>query len=189
MPSDEFLGKRKKALEETFFAKQNQALVDELRQKRDREAARQALAGLAGIGDNAVLDRLIELEIGPDTWSAISLVPLVETAWADGDVDEKERRAVLAAAEANGAGPNSPGYQLLEGWLESRPGAELLESWAEYISALCETLSPADKAALKGEVLGRARAVAEAAGGILGFGNKVNDAEAETLAKLEKAFA
>ena len=130
MSSDEFLGDRKKALEDSFFAKQNQRLVEELRRKREKEAAREALLEMTGIDDAALLEHLVELDIGPDTWTAISLVPLVEVAWADGTVDAKERRAVLSAAEASGFVPGSPSYVLLEGWLNTRPGRGLMETWA-----------------------------------------------------------
>ena len=44
------------------------------------------------------------------------------------------------------------------------------------------------KTALKGEVLGRARRVAEVAGGFLGLGNKVSLEEQKILEVLSKAF-
>ena len=41
---------------------------------------------------------------------------------------------------------------------------------------------------MREKILGRARAVAEAAGGILGFGSKISPEEEVVLAELEKAF-
>ncbi len=186
--SDEFLGDRKKALEESFFAKENARLVEKLKAAREKAEAKRELASVTGISEDSVLDRMVDLGVGPDTWAAMSLVPLVEVAWADGNVKEAERRAVLAAAEANGVDPNGPGYELLQNWLESRPDARLFATWGEYVVGLCEDLTPAEREAMRDVVLGRARAVAEAAGGILGLVNKVSPEEKVVLGSIEKAF-
>ena len=45
-----------------------------------------------------------------------------------------------------------------------------------------------EKQRLKSEIVGRARAVAESTGGILGLGNKVCAEEAAILSELERAF-
>ena len=187
--SDEFLGDRKKALEESFFAKENAKLIEKLRAEQRQKSAREGLAAISGISDPAVLDELVKLGIGPETWLAVSLAPLVEVAWADGEVEPAERRAVLAAAEANGVVPGSPSYALLEGWLARRPDARLLQAWGEYIVEVCSRLQVSEREALRRQVVGRARAVAEAAGGILGLGRKVSDREDRVLRELEKAFA
>jgi hypothetical protein len=187
--SNEFLGDRKKALEESFFAKENAKLLARLREEEQRKEAKAGLAGVSGIRDEALLEKLAELEMGPDTWVALSLVPLVEVAWADGTVEPKERRAVLAAAEAGGVSSGSPSYELLERWLARRPDARLLETWGEYIVDLCTQLSPAERHALREQILGRARSVAEAAGGFLGLGNKISPEEEAVLVELDKAFA
>jgi hypothetical protein len=115
-------------------------------------------------------------------------VPLVEVAWADGELAEKERRAVLSAAEANGVAEGSAGYELLESWLATRPGPELLRAWGEYMVALCAELDEGARRALERQILGRARAVAESAGGILGVVNKVSSREKALLAEIEKPF-
>ena len=186
--ADEFLGDRKKALEESFFAKENAKLVERLRTRKLAEQAEQSLMQASGIRDTEILRKLVELGIEADTWAAISLVPLIEVAWADGNIDPKERRAVLSAAEASGLLPGTPGYELLESWLAHRPDGRLIETWGEYIVALCANLGEAERHALAQEVLGRARSVAESAGGILGMGNKVSPEEEVMLSELKKAF-
>jgi hypothetical protein len=188
MPN-EFLGDRKKALEESFFAKENAKLIEKLRAEQHQQSAREGLAAVSGISDPHVLDELVKVGIGPETWLALSLAPLVEVAWADGDVDAAERRAVLAAAEANGVVPGSPSHALLEGWLAKRPDARLLETWGEYIVDVCSRLPAPERESLKRQIMGHARAVAEAAGGILGLGRKVSEREERVLRELEKAFA
>ena len=187
MPKD-FLADRKKALEDSFFAKHNEKLLAKMRDKQRKQAARDGLAEISGVSDGDVLDQLVALDIEPATWTAMSLIPLLEVAWADGKMHEKERRAVLAAAEANGVFVDSPSHALLVSWLERRPDARLFQAWGEYIVHLCSKLGEREKQRLKSEIVGRARAVAESTGGILGLGNKVSAQEAAILSELEKAF-
>jgi hypothetical protein len=133
-------------------------------------------------------EKLVGLDIGPETWAAVSLVPLVEVAWADGRVEAKEKWAVLSAAEANGIAPGSPSHTLLESWLARRPDGRLLEAWGLYIVDLCATLEEAEKSAVREQVLGRARRVAESTGGFLGLGSKISSEEEIVLSELAKAF-
>jgi len=186
--SKEFLGDRKQALEESFFAKQNAKLLEELRKKESRKATKESLSEISGITSDDVLDKLCELGIEADTWAAVSVAPLVEVAWADGKVEDAEREAVLSAAESNGIASSSPSYLLLENWLAHRPDGRLLEVWGAFIVALCSHMDESGRRELESQVLGRARRVAEAAGGFLGLGHRVSAEEEVVLTELSKAF-
>jgi hypothetical protein len=65
----------------------------------------------------------------------------------------------------------------------------LLAAWKAYVAGLSRTLDVHAKAALKQDLLGRARVIAEAAGGILGLGKRISSAEQAVLTELEQAFA
>ncbi len=186
--AEDFLSDRKRALEEEFFRQQQRALVERLRTERARQTAKQALAEASGLADDAALSHLVDLGIQPDTLLALRLVPLVEVAWADGHLDERERRAILAGLERSGVAPGSAAYALVEGWLSSPPPAAMREAWTAYTSGLCAQLAPAERANLRATVMGQARAVAQAAGGFLGLGT-VSATEEEMLRRLERAFA
>ncbi len=179
---------RKSELEEQFFLKRDMELLQALRDKSAAKQMKAALAEASGIGDEQLLDRLVELELSGETVAALSLVPLIAVAWADGKIDDKERAAVLAAAEKQGLEKEGPCCKMLDRWLEKKPDASLLEAWKGYVASLVETLDEAAKSTLKTALLGRARAVAAAAGGILGFGNKVSASEQAMLDELEAAF-
>lgn len=187
--SDEFLGDRRSALEEAFFAKRNEELRQKLRQMDEVRQKKAALAAASGITDDAVLETLGALNIGSDTLTALSLVPLIAVAWADGSIDDKERGAVLSAAAATGIGQQDVSHRMLDQWLARRPGPELLGSWRSYIGALSSAMSPDERRALQRELLDRARSVAEAAGGFLGVGRKVSAPEEAVLQDLAQAFA
>jgi hypothetical protein len=183
-----FLADREKALEELFFEKQNRELIERMQRERDQREAREGLKELSGIQDESILDKLAELEIRPGTWAALALIPLVEVAWADGRVSEKERRAVLSAAEANGIAKGSAAHELLESWLGARPDPRFLEAWGAYIVEICSNLSAAERSALESEILERAIQVGKAEGGILGLGSKLSDSERTVIDELRKAF-
>lgn len=187
--ADDMLGTRGRPLEQEFFTRQNEALKQQLREKQAKQARRESLTEAAGIADERLLDALVEMNISTDTLAAISLVPLIEVAWAEGEIHPKERAAVLAGArEAAGISEDSPAHQLIDTWLTQRPSARLFEVWADYVRVFCEKMDADAKRRLQDDVLGRARRVAEAARGAMGFGRKVSRAEEAMLAKLEKAF-
>jgi len=187
MPN-EVLGDRRKSLEEIFFARENAKLLEKVRSEERAGAAREMLAEISGIDSDEILGKLNALGIEANTWAAVSIAPLIEVAWADGKIEAAERRAVLSAAEANGIPTTSPGFALLEDWLRHRPDGRLLEIWGTFIVGLCAELNATERFTLKEQIIGRARSVAEAAGGILGLGNKVSVEEEVVLAQLAKAF-
>ena len=71
---------------------------------------------------------------------AIRSYYVVEVAWADSSIDEKERAAILTAAAKTGLEKGSAGYQLLQSWLEVRPDSRVRAAWKDYVTALCNTL-------------------------------------------------
>ncbi len=186
--SSGFLVKRGKALEDEFFHRENQRLLETLRQMKQMEESKEALAEASGIVTDAILESLLELKIQAQTLAALVIIPLIEVAWADGHLDQRERQAILAAAHAAGLHRGHAGYELLESWLARQPHSRLLETWEQYIQELCNQLSGEERESLELQFLGRARSVAEASGGFLGLGFKVSKEEAAVLETLKKAF-
>ena len=183
----EFLDDRRRSLEEAFFAKQNKQLLDKMRQKAEAEELAQALSEASGITDQEVLGHLVAAGVHAESAAALALVPLVEVAWADGKMEKSERRAILSAAEESGIATDSASHELLESWLDVRPEPSLLDSWKEYAGELAKSLSTEAAAALKKQVLGRAREVARSAGGLLGLAS-ISFVEEKKLEELARAF-
>jgi hypothetical protein len=175
------------ALTDQFFKSRDQALLDKMRKTRRSTEMKAALAEVAGIHDDHVLQKLVDLDVNPETVAAIALVPLVEVAWADGTLDAKEREAVLAAAAAQGIASGSVEHGLLANWLAQRPEPKLLDAWQYYVRGLCRKMSEPERLGLKRDILERARAVATTSGGFLGVG-KISDAEKDMLETIESTF-
>lgn len=185
----EILRDRGRDLEDEFFRREDQRLIERLNELKAAEMTREALAKASGITKPAVLDRLMALGIRAETVTALFMVPLVEVAWADGTLDAKERRAILDRAGDSGVARGSTEHALLEVWLDRRPDPKLLTAWTHLVQGMCEQLGQDEAARLKAGLLERARAVASASGGVFGIGSKVSNAEAAVLAQLEAAFA
>ena len=182
------LHQRGQALENLFFKEKDEKLLDQLRARMAADEDRSALQAATGVTDTGTLDSLLQLGISAESLTSVSLIPLVEVAWSDGVVQDKERGAILDAATKSGIASGSPSFQLLEGWLQTKPGAELMEGWKAYIHSLKSTLDETAFSQLKNSILGRAKSVAEAAGGFLGLGNKISDSEDKVLSDLKSAF-
>jgi uncharacterized tellurite resistance protein B-like protein len=187
MSSDPFK-QREKSFEEEFFRKQERKLVDKLRETLQKKQTREELAEITGIQDPAVLDTLTAMNLAKDTFAAFALYPLVEIAWADGEVDEKERKAFLAAAAEHGLAPGMTAHAALEGFLKTKPSEDARKAWYAWAAELNVKLDAGERRKLREGLSKRARAVAEASGGILGLGNKISSNEQRVLDALEKAF-
>lgn len=181
--SGDVFGERRQALEDSFFQKRDRELLEKLQIKLKKEA----LSAVAGIHDDAVLGALVELNIGPETLTALTLVPLIQVAWADGSLDAKERAAVLDAAHESGLAVGSSSHQILDNWLATPPAAVVFTAWQEYTRSICGKLAPAARDSLKQTILNRARAIASTTGGVLGIG-KISATEQAVLTQVELAF-
>ena len=112
---------------------------------------------------------------------------MVEVAWADGEVQEAERAEILRYAEKAGLKNKAINPVVFTAWLKKRPDSALMDAWRHYIQTLCRELNDEERRTLMNDVLTDARAVAEAAGGFLGFGAQ-SAAEQRVLEKVEAAF-
>jgi hypothetical protein len=177
------LEERGRALEDQFFDKENKEKMAAMKAKLDSQASREDL----GMTDDAVLDKLVNLGLKANTIAALSLVPLIEVAWADGEIQDNERTAILQGAHGKGLEQGTDGYDLLQAWLKKKPSTELLDAWEGYIKALASQLNEEQNRLLKNQIVGFAKMVAAAAGGFLGIG-RVSSAEEKILARIEAAF-
>lgn len=176
-----------RALEDSFFAKENERILQELRVAKAREKMKMEFREYLNIDNEEIVEALVELEVEPETLIAFSLVPLVEVAWADGEIQPKERDAIIKAAIERGVEEGSPTCNLLRNWLQTKPDPKLLEVWKGYIDALKGSLGERSRAHLKVGTMGRAKAIAEAAGGFLGVAS-ISAAEKQMLEELEWSF-
>ncbi len=183
----DFLFARGQRLEDAFFLKRDAELLARQRELAKMHHTRKALEEVSGITNPDILARFIDLDIEPAVLASLAVIPLVEVAWADGEVHADERVAIHEAAAALDKGRRKIDTALLDSWLTHRPPKKLLDAWMHYVVGLCQSLTPEQRDDLQASLLGRAAKVAEAAGGFLGLG-KISADEKIVLEKMERAF-
>jgi hypothetical protein len=182
------LNRAGKSLEDAFFDKENRRLLEQLREKAKQEERRKALREVIQIHDEGLVDRLLELGVGPETVIAVTLVPLAMVAWADGSIEPAEREAILRAAAEKGVKAGTVSGQMLESWLTKPIAPDVVDAWKHYLKTILPSLTPHDRDEIRNIGLERARQVAEAAGGFLGF-SRISPAERAVLDDLGQVLA
>lgn len=176
---------RGRALEEEYFRKREQELVEKLRRRAAAEAARQQLSDQAGVADEEILRDLQDLGYTPETVSLLHLVPLVQIAWAEAGVSARERELIVEAARARGIEAGTPADGQLTEWLTTRPSEQMFEQNLRAIRAILESLPEAEREASRGDLLSTATAIAKASGGVLGF-RAVSPEERAVLSRISQ---
>ena len=101
---------RKKALEEEYFRKREQELIEKLKQRARAETEREGLAEAAGVTNEQILEAFREMGFDRETVALLHFIPLLEVAWSDGSVSAKERAGILEMARARGIMEGSPAH-------------------------------------------------------------------------------
>ena len=176
---------RERALEGQYFKKQDEALLQKMRERAALQEVAHALADKLRVDDQELLRRVVDLGLTRETGAAILLAPLVQVAWAGGSVTEREREVVLEIAASRGLEPGSPPHAQLTAWLERRPPDTLFETAMEVMKAGLALFTPAERAARIHEIVGGCQRVAEASGAglakLLGLASGVSSDEAAVL--------
>lgn len=184
MTNKDGFAERKRALEEDYFRKKEQELIEQMRRRTLAQAERQELAALTGVADEEILTTLQELGYTRETVRLLYLVPLVQVAWASGKVTEREREMVLEAANLCGMGEGSQVHQQLTEWLDERPEQEFFDQTLRLIRDITETLPTDKRQAGRNSLVTFCTNIAAASGGILGFGNKISQSEQEVIEQI-----
>ena len=185
--ADDAMHRRERALESEFFQRKNPQLLDKLKQTFDQEVTREKLKASTGLSDPRLLDRLIALQVRGETMTAFWLYPLVEIAWADGKLDRRERDVILRAAVTVGLRRGSPAYEMLETYVADGPTEARHAVWLAYARDLASRLDRNERRLVREDLVRRARAVAEASGGVLGV-LRVSTNEQRVLDAIAEAF-
>ena len=152
--------------EDAYFRQQDAKLIAKLRQKAQLSEIAHALAEKLHADEPALLERIKKLGVTLDTGAAFILAPLVEVAWADGDVSHAERDTILHIAKQRGVEPGSADYRQLLDWLAHRPSDEVFQTALEAIRIGLSVLPPHESEQRIAAMIKACEEVAQATGGI-----------------------
>ena len=185
MTDRDAFAERGRSLEEEYFHRKERELIEKMRVRAAGEEQRRRLGQETGVGDDDVLRDLQDLGYTPETVMLLHLVPLIQTAWAEGGVTQKERDLIVKAARSRGITAGSPADQQLDLWLAQRPSDELFEKTLRAIRTILQAQPDDARAASEKDLLALASAIATASGGIVGF-RAVSDEERQILAHISE---
>lgn len=184
MSEKDVFAQRKRGLEEEYFRKKEQELLEQIRRRTASQAERQELAAVTGIADEEILATLHELGYTRETVRLLYLIPLAQVAWASGSVTERECEMTLEAARLCGIIEGSREHQQLTAWLDERPEQEFFDQTLRVIRDVTESLPPEKRESGRKSLVTFCINIAAASGGILGFGNKISDAEQTVIERI-----
>jgi tellurite resistance protein len=161
---------RRRGLEESYFHKKEQELIEKMRRRSEADAARRRMGQQAGVADDEILRDLEGLGYTADTIQLLHLVPFIHLVWADGSVSARERDLIIEAARSRGIASGATADIQLAKWLERRPSDQFFSDTLRAIVAILASVPDAQREASRRDLLSYSAAIAAASGGILGFG-------------------
>src|SRR6187402_1703884 len=102
MAKDDLSGKRDQ--EEDYFRKKDREMLERMR----RAAADAAVGAQTGIQDPELLRDIEALGFDADKLSLLPLVPILQVAWADGEISPEERKLIVDLARTRNIAEGSP---------------------------------------------------------------------------------
>jgi hypothetical protein len=184
MAEKDKFAQREHWLEEEYFGRKNQELIEKLRERREREADRQKMAEMMGVDDQDVLEALQDLGYTSETIPLLPIVPLVEVAWAEGGVADREREMIFKIAEARGVPPDGVAHEMLSHWLENRPSERFFDNSLRAIRVIFDLLPEEQRLAGRRDLIAYCSQIASAvSSGIFGPGG-VTDEERALIARI-----
>lgn len=169
--------------QEESVEEKEQELVEKMRELALREKDRQELSKFFHVEDAEILDALQELGYSRETIFLLFLVPVVQVAWVDGRVTDKERSAITEIARLRGMEEGTPAEAKLQDWLSNRPSDEFFEKTLRLIRNILETRPPLVRKIRQQSLGYYCNVVANASGGFLGFG-RVSSAQKGLMNKI-----
>ncbi len=169
MTDRDAFAERGRSLEEEYFHRKEREVIDKMRVRAAADEQRRRLGEKAGVADEEVLNDLQALGYTPETVMMLYLVPVIQTAWAEGGVSPKERELIVKAARSRGITEGTPCDQQLNMWLATRPSEEMFEKSLRAIRTILQAQPESAREASETDLLSLATAIAAASGGIVGF--------------------
>lgn len=183
MTDKDAFAERGRSLEEEYFHRKEREVIDKMRVHAAAVEQRRLLGEKAGVADEEVLRALQDLGYTPETVMMLYLVPVIQTAWAEGGISEKERALIVKAARSRGITEGTPCDQQLNMWLSNRPSDEMFEKTLRAIRTILQSQTADVREASEKDLLSLATAIAAASGGIVGF-RSVSDEERQILSHI-----
>ncbi len=177
---------RGKVLEEAFFYRVDRELIELLSKRQQREEKYRLFENSTGIRDRKHLDLLVDSGFELSTLHFV-WVPLILVAWADGNAENLEKKAIADILASKGISRETIARVVAHEWFCKKPTEELWEIWAEFSAATSASLNSSTYNELIDEIVRLCRLVAEASGGLIGLG-KISATETHAIDRVVRTL-
>jgi hypothetical protein len=169
MADRDIFAERERWLEEEYFRRKNQELVEKLHWQQARQAEHRQIAEIIGVADQDVIDALQYLGYTAETVRLLYLIPLVQVAWSEGGPADREREMILKIAETRGIKPASLAHRHLVQWLTVKPSEQFFADNLHAIRVIFDLLPPEQREASRRDLISACSQIASIVeGGIMG---------------------
>ena len=187
----DLLKERDRSFEAAYFNKRDANLIQKIRERAQLPEVAAALAEKLQVDAPELIQRAVALGLTRETGVALLVAPLVQVAWADGEVSDHERTVILELAAERGVVAGTPAHDQLVAWLRKSPDPDLYDTAIDVLNAGFAVLPPAEHDDRVRALLEACERVAAASGGLLtlfGLHFGVSGEEVRMLAALTKKF-
>lgn len=140
-----------------------------MRRAAAADKARQELSAASGLQDPELVKELEELGFTPETVRLLPFVPLIQVAWAEGDVSPSERKLIIDLARSRGISEGSPADLELAQWLSTRPSDAMFARATRLVRALLAAGTPSEGVLTGEDLVKHCESIAAASGGMFGI--------------------
>ena len=169
LPTRDALSDRGRSLEEDYFRKKDQELVEKMRLAASRQRAQREMGDRTGLHDPEMLEELQALGFTPETVVLLPLMPVVQVAWAEGHVTAAERALVMKLARSRGIADGSAADRHLSNLLDTRPDTDVFTRAMRLIRAMLSGHRQDQEPLNVDDLVAYCEAIAAASGGLLGL--------------------
>ena len=180
---------RERGLEEEYFLRKERELVEKMRRRVELENQRQEIAKEIGVSNEEIIKGLQELGYTSETVKLIHLMPLVQVAWADGRVDDKEKNMIIELARSSQIVEGSEADLKLAAWLNERPSEEVMQAHLLAVQAVIEAIPEEFRASMRENLINYSVTLAAASRGLFGLEAKISKSERAVIEQIVEAVA
>jgi hypothetical protein len=134
----------------------------------------------AHIDDAEVIEVLQDLGYTEDTLPLLYLMPVIDTAWATGSVDSRERKLIEDLAVAHGVSKGSAAFDRLTNLLAERPSEAEMETNLLAVKAILASLPADERAEAQKSLIANCTTLATVGRKLFG-GREIPKAERESI--------
>jgi hypothetical protein len=186
---DPGLRKRGRTSEDEYFARRDRELIETERRKAADAAELRRLGEALGLSDEELLIELRAAGFGPSHVALVSVLPALEVAWSDGAVGKAEGELLKEQLRrySDAQQPSAEAIAKLDDYLLTRPPDHVFDQARRAAQIAVSKAGESERRELATRIVGEARAVAEAGGGLAGFAT-VSTPERRALEALAAAL-